>query len=67
MYIAGERGQWTDDGDKESDIEDKIRPTVSYVQNLGPEYLDQVFEAARWIFKLKSESVFEVGVILSLL
>ncbi|KAL5525933.1 hypothetical protein ACEPAG_7271 [Sanghuangporus baumii] len=46
--------------EKESDTEEKIRPTVSYVQNLGPEYLDQIFEATRWIHQLKPDAVYDI-------
>ncbi|EJD06913.1 uncharacterized protein FOMMEDRAFT_117970 [Fomitiporia mediterranea MF3/22] len=46
--------------EKETDIEDKIRPSVSYVQNLGPEYLEQIFEATRWIYQLDSDAVYDI-------
>ncbi|KAH8118200.1 vacuolar sorting protein 39 domain 1-domain-containing protein [Phellopilus nigrolimitatus] len=46
--------------EKESDIEDRIRPTVSYVQKLGPEYLDQIFEATRWVFEINPDAAFDI-------
>lgn len=42
-------------------MDDKIRPTVSYVQNLGPEYLDQILEATRWVYQHKPDAPYEVG------
>ncbi|KAI5122751.1 hypothetical protein M0805_009834 [Coniferiporia weirii] len=46
--------------EKETEAEDKIRPTVSYVQKLGPEYLDQIFEATRWIYEHNPDAAFEI-------
>ncbi|THH09023.1 hypothetical protein EW145_g2303 [Phellinidium pouzarii] len=46
--------------DKETDAEDKIRSTVSYVQKLGPEYLDQIFEATRWIYQHNHDAAFDI-------
>ena len=46
--------------EKEDDIRDKLSPTVSYLQKLGPEYLDQIFESARWVFSQDREIAFEV-------
>lgn len=46
--------------EREADVEGKIRPTVTYVQSLGPEYMDQIFGAARWIYKLNSDAIFEI-------
>lgn len=38
----------------------KIRPTVSYVQKLGEDYIDQIFEASRWVHQLDVNATFEV-------
>ncbi|KAH7913588.1 hypothetical protein BJ138DRAFT_1177962 [Hygrophoropsis aurantiaca] len=46
--------------DKETDVEDKLRPSISYLQKLGPEYLDQIFESSRWIFKEDRNKAFEI-------
>ncbi|KIM67190.1 hypothetical protein SCLCIDRAFT_1210690 [Scleroderma citrinum Foug A] len=46
--------------EKEGDIRDKLSPTVSYLQKLGPEYLDQIFESARWVFSQDHEIAFKI-------
>lgn len=48
-------------GEKEDDMRDKLGPSISYLQKLGPEYLDQIFESARWVFEQDREMAFEVG------
>lgn len=47
--------------EKEDDMRDKLGPSISYLQKLGPEYLDQIFESARWVFEQDGEMAFEVG------
>lgn len=47
--------------DKEMDVEDKVQPTITYIQKLGPEYLDQIFDASRWIYKQDASKVLEVN------
>ena len=47
--------------EKEDDMRDKLGPSISYLQKLGPEYLDQIFESARWVFEQDREMAFEVG------
>ena len=42
-------------------MRDKLGPSISYLQKLGPEYLDQIFESARWIFEQDREMAFQVG------
>lgn len=42
------------------DVDVKIRPTVSYVQKLGEDYIDQIFEASRWVHQLDVNATFEV-------
>ncbi|TDL20794.1 hypothetical protein BD410DRAFT_750406 [Rickenella mellea] len=46
--------------EKESDKEDRLRPTVTYLQKLGPEYLDQIFESSRWVFEQDPDLGFEI-------
>lgn len=41
-------------------MRDKLGPSISYLQKLGPEYLDQIFESARWVFEQDREMAFEV-------
>lgn len=42
-------------------MRDKLGPSISYLQKLGPEYLDQIFESARWVFEQDRDMAFEVG------
>ncbi|KAH9856486.1 hypothetical protein C2E23DRAFT_865919 [Lenzites betulinus] len=46
--------------DKESDMSDKLTPTVNYLQRLGPEHLDQIFEHSRWVFEQDRDIAFEI-------
>jgi hypothetical protein len=45
-------------------MEDKLSPSISYLQKLGPEYIDQVFESSRWIFEQDRDMAFQVILIL---
>ncbi|KAF9468180.1 vacuolar sorting protein 39 domain 1-domain-containing protein [Collybia nuda] len=44
----------------ESDIEDKILPSIQYLQKLGPEHLQQIFNASRWIFDTDADMAFDI-------
>ncbi|KAI0324590.1 hypothetical protein GY45DRAFT_1331365 [Cubamyces sp. BRFM 1775] len=46
--------------DKETDIRDKLMPTVNYLQRLGPEHLDQIFEHSKWVFEQDRDIAFEI-------
>ncbi|KIJ07903.1 hypothetical protein PAXINDRAFT_164538 [Paxillus involutus ATCC 200175] len=46
--------------EKEDDMRDKLDPSISYLQKLGPEYLDQIFASARWIFEQDGEMAFKI-------
>jgi Vam6/Vps39-like protein vacuolar protein sorting-associated protein 39 len=46
---------------KETDIEDKVDPTVIYLQKLGPEYVNLVFEGSRWVIALDKEKGLQVS------
>lgn len=35
-------------------------PSVTYLQRLGPECLEQIFGAARWVFEQDADIAFEV-------
>lgn len=37
-------------------------PSVNYLQRLGPEHLDQIFRAARWVIDEDADIGFEVRV-----
>ncbi|KAG1771130.1 rab guanyl-nucleotide exchange factor [Suillus placidus] len=36
--------------EKETDIRDKLNPSMSYLRKLCPEYINQVFESSSWVF-----------------
>ncbi|PPQ95740.1 hypothetical protein CVT26_015866, partial [Gymnopilus dilepis] len=44
----------------ETDMEDKLEPSIHYLQKLGPEYIDLVFRYSRWIFDLDPEMAFQI-------
>ncbi|KAG7444850.1 uncharacterized protein BT62DRAFT_970791 [Guyanagaster necrorhizus] len=46
--------------DEEEDMLDKLRPSIFYLQRLGPEYLDLIFMASRWIFDADRNMAFEI-------
>jgi len=48
--------------DDEEDIEDKLDPSIRYLQKLGPEHIEQIFESARWIFETDKKMAFQVGI-----
>jgi hypothetical protein len=41
-------------------MRDKLMPSVNYLQRLGPEYLDLIFEHSRWVFEKDDNIAFEV-------
>ncbi|TFY59088.1 hypothetical protein EVJ58_g6005 [Rhodofomes roseus] len=46
--------------EKETDMRDRLMPSVTYLQRLGPEHLEQIFGAARWIFEQDVDIAFEI-------
>ncbi|OJT15140.1 Vam6/Vps39-like protein [Trametes pubescens] len=46
--------------EKETDERDKLGPTVSYLQRLGPEHIYQIFEHSRWVFEHNRDIAFEI-------
>ncbi|TBU49828.1 hypothetical protein BD309DRAFT_850781 [Dichomitus squalens] len=46
--------------EKESDPRDKLMPTVNYLQRLGPEHIDLIFEHSRWAFEQDRDIAFEI-------
>lgn len=53
--------------EKDDDNESKLRPTISYLQRLGPEHLAQIFETSKWLLSQDREIGFEVSCALSYL
>ncbi|KAG5653638.1 hypothetical protein H0H81_011740 [Sphagnurus paluster] len=47
-------------GEKEEDVEDKLMPSIQYLQKLGSEHLKQIFESSRWIFATDPDMAFEI-------
>lgn len=46
--------------EKETDLRDKLTPSVNYLQRLGPEYLELIFKHSRWVFEEDHDIAFEV-------
>lgn len=44
----------------EDDPEDKVEPTVRYLQKLGSDHLDLIFESSEWIFEVDQNAGLEV-------
>lgn len=41
-------------------VEDQVEPTVAYLHKLGAQYLDLIFEGARWVFSLNQDAGLKV-------
>ncbi|KAG1762919.1 vacuolar sorting protein 39 domain 1-domain-containing protein [Suillus placidus] len=46
--------------EKETDIRDKLNPSMSYLRKLCPEYINQVFESSSWVFEEDRHMAFEI-------
>ncbi|KAK0495160.1 hypothetical protein EDD18DRAFT_1170925 [Armillaria luteobubalina] len=46
--------------EEEEDMLDKLQPSIFYLQRLGPEYLELIFMASRWIFDADRNMAFEI-------
>ncbi|KIJ52420.1 hypothetical protein M422DRAFT_26032 [Sphaerobolus stellatus SS14] len=46
--------------EEEDDIRDKLQPIITYLQKLGPQYLQQVFDGSRWVLERDSDMGFEI-------
>ncbi|PIL35798.1 hypothetical protein GSI_02528 [Ganoderma sinense ZZ0214-1] len=46
--------------EKEADPRDKLMPTVNYLQRLGSEHMDQIFEHSRWVFERNRDIALEI-------
>ncbi|KAI0690617.1 hypothetical protein BC835DRAFT_1363553 [Cytidiella melzeri] len=46
--------------EKEFDMRDKLVPSVNYLQRLGPEYLELIFEHSRWVFEKDRDIAFDI-------
>ncbi|TFK35543.1 hypothetical protein BDQ12DRAFT_634973 [Crucibulum laeve] len=46
--------------EKETDMEDKLEPSISYLRKLGPEYIDQIFDSSKWIIEQDRDMAFQI-------
>ncbi|KAF4597180.1 Vacuolar morphoproteinsis protein 6 [Pleurotus pulmonarius] len=46
--------------ENEEDMQDKLGPSIAYLQKLGPEHIEHVFAASRWIFEQDRELAFDI-------
>lgn len=49
-----------DETPEDESVEDKVEPTVTYVQKLGPDYLDLIFTASDWVFSLSPSAGLDI-------
>ncbi|CAG7849163.1 SubName: Full=Related to Vam6/Vps39-like protein involved in vacuolar morphogenesis {ECO:0000313/EMBL:CCA68795.1} [Serendipita indica DSM 11827] len=47
-------------GEKETDKDEKLDPTVTYLQKLGPEYLALIFDGAKWVLSHDYDKGFQI-------
>jgi tetratricopeptide (TPR) repeat protein len=47
-------------GDEEDDIEEKLGPTIRYLQNLGPDHISLILRTAHWVMGVDSEMGMEI-------
>jgi Vam6/Vps39-like protein vacuolar protein sorting-associated protein 39 len=47
--------------EKEMDMKDKLGPSVTYLQRLGSEYMDTIFQYSKWILDENAEMALEVS------
>lgn len=46
--------------DEETDPEEKLGDTVRYLQKLGPDHLDVIFQASKWVLEQDQRAGLEV-------
>ncbi|KAH9998803.1 hypothetical protein BJV74DRAFT_883060 [Russula compacta] len=46
--------------EKETDMKDKLGPSIAYLQRLGPEFLDTIFQCSKWILNENAEMALEI-------
>ena len=47
-------------GDEEDDVEDKIGPTIRYLQSLGPEHIALILDTAHWVLRVDKKMGMEI-------
>lgn len=43
-------------------MEEKLGPTIRYLQNLGPEHIDIILKTSHWVLDVDSQLGMEVSV-----
>jgi hypothetical protein len=43
------------------DMKDKLVPSITYLQRLGPEYVDTIFRYSKWVLDENAEMALEVS------
>ena len=46
--------------DDETDPVDKVEPTIRYLQKLGADHLDLIFETSTWVFEVDRKAALDV-------
>lgn len=46
--------------DEEDDPEEKVGPTIRYLQKLGADHVAVIFESSRWVFEADRKAALEV-------
>lgn len=64
LYYIFELTDFNRMSSKEESVRDKLGPTISYLQKLGPDYLSQIFDSARWVFSLDQDMAFDVSALI---
>jgi Vam6/Vps39-like protein vacuolar protein sorting-associated protein 39 len=47
--------------EKETDVKEKLSPSISYLQRLGPEHMEVIFKYSHWLFEEDENLAFEVS------
>lgn len=45
----------------EDDLEEKVGPTIRYLQKLGSDHLSLIFESSKWVFKTDRQAGLDVS------
>ncbi|TFK62037.1 hypothetical protein BDN72DRAFT_933557 [Pluteus cervinus] len=46
--------------DQATDMEEKLMPSIIYLQKLGPEYLNQIFQSSKWLLEQDANMAFNI-------
>ena len=51
--------------DDETEPADKVEPTIRYLQKLGADHLDLIFETSTWVFEVDRKAALDVSAVLN--